>query len=81
VIRFRKGFVCSVCGGHAQMPQGEGRRCYGFLSSDARFAHCTRIECGPIEKCGTYAHRIGGCRCGKTHSLPGSGYAASGGAR
>ena len=70
--RFRAERPCPVCGGHAALPQGEGRRCYGFLSADGYHAHCTREECaGHLERNGssdTFAHRVdGGCRCGKVH--------------
>ena len=53
------------------MPSGRGERCFGFLSSDGRYAHCSREEfAGPLERegSGTYAHYLGGgCKCGKDH--------------
>ena len=33
-LRFKRDRPCPVCGGHADLPQGEGRRCYGHLSDD-----------------------------------------------
>jgi len=69
--RFTPAHPCPVCGGNAQQPQGQGRRCWGFLSEDGEYAHCERddhangIEAG---KDGAYAHRLhGSCKCGKEH--------------
>ena len=36
--RFRAGYPCLVCDEDADMAQGEGRRCYGFLSADREYA-------------------------------------------
>jgi len=62
---------CPVCGGGADLPSGNGSRCYGFLSSDGAYAHCTReVLAGPLpeEDGGTYPHRLkGDCRCGQRH--------------
>jgi hypothetical protein len=63
---------CPVCGGYANLPQGQGRRCYGFLSSDGQYAHCTREElAGAIDfhqDSQSYAHRLyGDCGCGRVH--------------
>lgn len=74
--RFRRDHPCPVCGGHEGMPQGEGRRCYGFISSDGLYAHCTREDyAGSLEQntnSSTYAHYLNGeCACGKIHE-PGS---------
>lgn len=56
------------------MPQGVGERCAGYLSSDGRYAYCTREEhAGELEANeGTsppaFAHLIDGeCRCGLSH--------------
>ena len=70
--RFRSNRPCPVCGGHADLPQGEGRRCYGFLSEDGSYAHCTREErSGHLDRnlgSDTFAHILRGvCRCGKEH--------------
>lgn len=63
---------CPICGGHDRLPRGNGERCYGFLSEDGRWAHCTRDEhAGGLEQnqeSGTYAHKlVGDCRCGVRH--------------
>jgi hypothetical protein len=73
--RFRKGNRCPICGGCDDDPRGQGVRCAGFLSSDGKYAHCTREEHAgslPVERNGTtYAHRLAGeCRCGRTHGGP-----------
>src|SRR5215210_4474925 len=73
--RFKTRQPCPVCGGGADMPAGRGVRCYGFLGSDGRYAHCTREEFAEnLERepeGGTYAHRLSGsCRCGETHREP-----------
>jgi hypothetical protein len=77
--RFCKDRLCPICGGHDEAPRGRGARCYGFLSDDGRFAHCTRDEhAGRLSKhpnSDTYAHQlIGDCHCGVRHdpSPPGS---------
>jgi len=53
------------------MRRGAGIRCFGFLSADERFAHCSRDNGEgrlPIENGGTFAHFIAGdCRCGSRH--------------
>ena len=70
--RFNLDRPCPVCGGHPDLPQGEGRRCYGFISGKGLCAHCTREEhAGRLDRNGTsntYAHRLkGDCQCGKVH--------------
>lgn len=57
------------------MPRGQGSRCFGFLSSDREFYHCTRDDLanGMQSHKGanggeTYAHRLNGsCKCGVQH--------------
>ncbi len=70
-IPFKGENRCPVCGGRDEDPRGQGERCYGFLSSDGRYAHCTREDHAaglPQENGGTFAHRLEGpCKCGKTH--------------
>src|SRR5919106_5405579 len=71
--RFSKRHPCPVCHGFKEMPQGEGIRCWGYLSDDGQWAYCTRPEyAGLLEvKPGsdTYAHKLhGNCRCGTSHS-------------
>jgi hypothetical protein len=74
ITRFRKSNPCPICGGGDDMPRGNGQRCSGFLSSDGRFAFCTREEHAgnaPHEDTEplSYRHILqGGCRCGIAHS-------------
>jgi hypothetical protein len=74
IKRFRKGDVCPVCGGAEDDERGEARRCFGFLGSDGRYAHCSREEHATGElvyeaSSRTWAHRIGGpCDCGREHA-------------
>lgn len=71
--RFTRGNPCPVCeGGKDGIHGPEGTRCYGFLSSDGAYAHCTREQAaGKLkrERNGTtYAHRLkGSCDCGRRH--------------
>ena len=70
--RFKMDRPCPVWGGHPGLPQGEGRRCYGFISGEGLYAHCTREEhAGRLDRNGnsdTYAHLLeGNCRCGEVH--------------
>jgi hypothetical protein len=72
--RFTRQHPCPVCGGHESIDRGIGQRCYGFLSDDREWAHCTRPECAgdlPLhEGSNTYAHRLEGpCRCGREHGV------------
>jgi len=70
--RFSKDDPCPICGGYDRLPRGAGTRCFGFLSGDGRFAHCTREEfAGALERnpaSQAFAHRLEGpCGCGRTH--------------
>ena len=70
--RFKTDRACPVCGGHKDLPQGRGRRCYGFISDKGLYAHCTREEhAGRLDRNGnsdTYGHRLkGDCGCGEVH--------------
>jgi hypothetical protein len=70
--RFTKAHPCPICGGYDRLPRGTGERCYGFLSDDGRFAHCTREEfAGELTRnptSRTFAHRLDGpCECGHVH--------------
>lgn len=72
VAPFTKSFPCPVCGGHRGLPQGQGVRCHGYLSSDQQYAHCARPEfAGTLREhasTGLYAHRLeASCRCGVKH--------------
>ena len=68
--RFRKSSPCPVCSGWKEAPQGKGMRCWGFASSDGRFAHCVREEHAnglPLHG-ETYTHLlVGNCACGVQH--------------
>jgi putative DNA primase/helicase len=69
---FRKASPCPICQGYEQAPRGHGQRCYGFLSDDGTYAHCTREEHAghlkPDRNGSTFAHRlVGDCRCGTRH--------------
>lgn len=71
--RFTRQHPCPVCGGYDQLERGVGRRCAGFLSSDAHYIHCSREElAGGLQlnaNSSTYPHRATGpCRCGKEHA-------------
>ena len=70
--RFSTAHPCPICGGYDRLPRGNGARCYGFLSEDGLWAHCTREEyAGRLEQnteSRTYAHKLmGDCRCGVRH--------------
>jgi hypothetical protein len=70
--RFTRAAPCPVCGGDESEIRGKRLRCFGFLSSDGKYAHCTREELAgslPQEpNSDTYSHRLeGSCRCGSTH--------------
>jgi len=72
--RFRRNHFCPICGGYDQA--GKGSRCWGFLSGDGRYIHCTRPEYAgvlPQGRDGTYSHYLAGlCRCGENHRTGGS---------
>src|SRR5215212_10475474 len=69
--RFSRTNPCPICGGCQSDPQGKGVRCYGFISGDGRYAHCSREEhAGPLveHRDGTFVHRLTGeCHCGMQH--------------
>ncbi|HEY2158053.1 MAG TPA: hypothetical protein VGH33_20660, partial [Isosphaeraceae bacterium] len=72
ITRFTSAHPCPICGSGEDDSRGDGRRCYGFLSSDLTHAHCTREEhAGRLSVnpgSDTYAHRlVGPCECGETH--------------
>jgi AAA domain len=55
------------------MTRGLGERCYGFISSDGQYVHCTRKEIAGglrlLETSQTYAHRLRErCKCGERHN-------------
>ncbi len=69
--KFSASRPCPVCNGHPGLPQGQGVRCWGFLSADGAYAHCSREEkAGQIPQGpdAMYAHRLtGSCLCGVQH--------------
>ena len=70
--RFTRKHPCPICGGWASQARGRSVRCWGYLSKDGRYAHCTRDEWARsiqlTEKSDTYAHNLlGRCNCGKHH--------------
>src|SRR4051812_23677148 len=70
--RFTKGHPCPICGGYDGSKRGESERCYGFLSEDGSYAHCTREEyAGSIDrnpKTEGFPHKLtGDCKCGTQH--------------
>lgn len=62
---------CPVCAGNPKTAQGRGERCFGFVSGDGAWAHCTRPEFAQglkADSANTYSHRLAGaCRCGVSH--------------
>lgn len=70
--RFTRQRPCPICSGCDGARRGQGTRCYGFISDDGLYAHCTRDEhAGALKKntgSDAYAHRLHGeCRCGMRH--------------
>lgn len=70
--RWTRDNPCPICGGWEKLERGEGKRCWGFLSKDLEYAHCSRDElAGPIpknEKSKAYPHWLSGpCHCGINH--------------
>lgn len=70
--RYKSGNRCPICNGADQDERGAEKRCFGFLSEDESFAHCSREEFAgpiPVSSGQTYGHRLAGpCRCGKQHA-------------
>jgi hypothetical protein len=73
--RFTRNNPCPICGGSSNLPQGQGRRCYGLYDEKREFARCTREDhAGKLTQNsdGTYSHRLQGeCLCGETHGAAG----------
>lgn len=67
--RFTKADPCPICGGYDMLGRGRGVRCFGYYLG--RTARCTREEYAgslPLNRDGTYAHRLRGlCDCGERH--------------
>lgn len=71
--RYVRGRRCPICDGADGDQRGSERRCFGFLSEDGQFAHCSREErAGSVklsEGSQTYGHRrYGPCACGTQHA-------------
>jgi hypothetical protein len=75
-IPFTAKFPCPICGGFDGngSKRHQGTRCWGYLSSDHEYAHCTREDHPanktlPLEpKSETFAHWLAGpCKCGHSH--------------
>lgn len=66
----RRGRACPGCGGGADLPPHQGRRCYGFTHGDPRWFTCTRLE-SPWPSAEGWAHfrGEGDCRCGADHGI------------
>jgi hypothetical protein len=76
--RFSPEQPCPVCGGHPDLPQGQGIRCVGFLGRDGASAFCTREEyAGDLvvnenTTPPTFQHQlVGMCDCGVDHEAGG----------
>jgi putative DNA primase/helicase len=70
--RFSRSKPCPICGGWDDARRGHGERCFGFLSDDGNWAHCTREEFAgglPMKTASsTYAHALrGNCKCSARH--------------
>lgn len=73
ITRFSRSHPCPVCGGGDDDRRGQGERCFGFLSSDKDWVHCSREDhAGRAQfeaKTATYLHRARGkCPCGEEHA-------------
>jgi putative DNA primase/helicase len=71
--RFTHGRTCPICHGSDDERRGTGERCYGFLSTDGEWAHCTRPEYAGLSPLhaftNAYPHRLKGkCPCGTEHA-------------
>jgi hypothetical protein len=70
--RHTSNHPCPICNGHPALNRNAGERCYGFVSNDGTFAHCTRAEFASQltvhSGSNTYVHRLGAtCNCGSDH--------------
>ncbi|MDP8922108.1 MAG: AAA family ATPase, partial [Chloroflexota bacterium] len=71
--KFTRENPCPVCVGGHDDERGIGKRCWGYLSWDGKWAYCTREEyAGGLSQNpqgGTYALIGGGCACGRRHDV------------
>lgn len=71
--RFRGDRTCPICKGSEDEHRGNGTRCYGFLSSDGEWCHCTREDHAGHARLNpgsnAYQHLLKGkCPCGTEHA-------------
>lgn len=70
--RFNRHHPCPICGGHSDMPSGQGVRCWGYIAAGGDYVRCMREElAGPIPQGpdGAFPHKLGGlCMCGVEHA-------------
>jgi len=72
--RYSRSSPCPICSDDPTRQSGKGERCYGFLSTDGRWAFCTREEhAGEITfnvGANAYGHALAGaCHCGLAHGF------------
>jgi Toprim domain len=68
--RYTRSEPCPVCFGWAQ-EHGGSDRCHGFIGSDGKYAHCSRVG-DELWRDGLYLHRLGAaCNCGQPHDSSG----------
>lgn len=70
--RFTIDNPCPICDSYNTLPHSEGNQCFGLLSDDGKYAHCTRQEyAGSLQLCdgsNAYPHLLDGdCECGNHH--------------
>ncbi len=68
--RHTKSKPCPVCGGHAQVPSGQGERCWGYVGNSGA-VFCTRIRNANATSNSEDAaiHFLDGrCQCGQPHA-------------
>ena len=71
--RFTHGRSCPICGGSDDARRGAGERCFGYISDDGAWCHCSREEhagrsaLNPLSQ--TFPHLLKGrCPCGTEHA-------------
>lgn len=74
--RFTRRYPCPICTGYDDRRLGD-ERCWGYLSSDGRYARCTRPKFAGDTitqgRDGAYPHLLDGpCKCGRLHGDAGA---------
>lgn len=68
--RFTREFPCPVCRGFREDRQHKGTRCWGYMTTNQKYAICEREElAGPLPL-GDWGYRhylAGPCHCGQSH--------------